>query len=71
MSKTITAGGAIAGRRVGGDKRFGARWNVVRFLSCGGAILIILGLAGVSGFLGSRSHASLFNPPYWINWFHL
>jgi hypothetical protein len=36
------------------------RWNVVRFLSCGGTMLVILGLAGVLGLLGSLSRASLF-----------
>jgi tetracycline repressor-like protein len=29
------------------------------------------GLAGGLGLLGSLSGASLFNPPYWINWAHL
>jgi hypothetical protein len=40
-------------------------------LLLGGTVLVILGLAGVAGLLGSISQASLFNPPYWINWFHL
>jgi hypothetical protein len=63
-----------AGGRVGRYKRLFAlagRWNVVRFLACGGTMLVILGLTGVLGLLGSLSRASLFNPPYWINWFHL
>ena len=42
------------------------RWNVVRFLFCGGTMLVILGLAGGLGLLGSLSGASLFNQPYWI-----
>ena len=42
-----------------------------QFLLLGGTLLVILGLAGVAGLLGSISQASLFNPPYWINWFHL
>ena len=41
------------------------------FLLLGGTVLVILGLAGVAGLLRSISQASLFNPPYWINWFHL
>jgi len=42
-----------------------------QFLLLGGTLLVILGLAGAAGLLGSISQASLFNPPYWINWFHL
>jgi len=42
-----------------------------QFLLLGGTVLVIFGLAGVVGLLGSISQASLFNPPYWINWFHL
>jgi hypothetical protein len=42
-----------------------------QFLLLGGTLLVILGLAGVAGLLGSISQASLFNPPYRINWFHL
>jgi hypothetical protein len=42
-----------------------------QFLLLGGTVLVILGLAGVAGLLGSLSQASFFNPPYWINWFHL
>jgi hypothetical protein len=42
-----------------------------QFLLLGGTVLVILGLAGVTGLLGSFLQASLFNPPYWINWVHL
>jgi hypothetical protein len=42
-----------------------------RFLLIGGTVLVILGLAGVVGWLASMSRASVFNPPYWINWVHL
>ena len=35
------------------------------------SILVIIGLAGTTGLLGSISRASVFNPPYWINWVHL
>lgn len=41
-----------------------------RFLKIAGAILILLGLAGLTGLLGEISPASFFRPPYWINWFH-
>ena len=51
--------------------RFGRRWNVVRFLSCGGTMLVILGVTGVTGLLGSISRVNLFNPPNWIHWIHL
>lgn len=34
-------------------------------------MLVTIGLAGVAGWLGSISRASVFNPPYWINWVHL
>ena len=47
------------------------RWNVPRFLFCGGTVLATIGMAGVVGLLRSLSRAALFNPPYWINWFHL
>lgn len=47
------------------------RWDVVRFLSSGATVLMILGLAGVLGVLDSISHASLFTPPHWISWLHL
>jgi len=47
------------------------RWNVARFLFCGGTLLVTLGLAGVLGLLSSLSRTTLFNPPHWINWFHL
>jgi hypothetical protein len=42
-----------------------------RFLLLAGTVLAVIGLAGVTGLLGSISHATLFNPPYWINWVHL
>ena len=42
-----------------------------RFLLIGGIVLVTIGLLGVTGLLGSLSSASFFNPPYWINWFHL
>ena len=32
------------------------RWNVARFLFCGGTLLVTLGLAGVLGLLSSLSH---------------
>ena len=51
--------------------RLGRRWNVVRFLSCGGTMLVILGVTGVTGLLGSISRVNLFNPPNWIHWIHL
>ena len=41
------------------------------FLVLGGSVLVILGSAGGAGLLGSISGASVFNPPYWINWLHL
>lgn len=45
--------------------------NPKRFLTLGGTILVTLGFLGVVHLLGRISGASLFNPPYWINWFHL
>jgi hypothetical protein len=42
-----------------------------QFLLWAGTVLVITGLAGATGFLGSISRASVFNPPYWINWVHL
>jgi len=42
-----------------------------QFLFLGGTVLAIIGLAGATGLLASISRASLFNPPYWINWVHL
>jgi hypothetical protein len=42
-----------------------------RFLLLGGTVLVVIGLAGAAGLLGSISRASVFNPPYWINWVHL
>ena len=45
--------------------------NPTRFLGVGGTTLLIVGLLGVAGRLQSMSRASFFNPPYWINWFHV
>jgi hypothetical protein len=42
-----------------------------QFLLLGGTVLVVIGLAGAAGLLGSISRASVFNPPYWINWVHL
>jgi len=42
-----------------------------QFLLLAGTVLVITGLAGATGLLGSISRASVFNPPYWINWVHL
>jgi hypothetical protein len=42
-----------------------------QFLLLGGTVLVIIGVAGAAGLLGSISRASVFNPPYWINWIHL
>lgn len=42
-----------------------------RFLSLGGAVLLTIGVMGVTRRLGSLSRAGFFHPPYWINWFHL
>jgi hypothetical protein len=42
-----------------------------RFMLLAGTVLAVIGFAGVTGLLGSISHATLFNPPYWINWVHL
>jgi hypothetical protein len=39
-----------------------------RFLLLAGTLLTLIRLAGVTGLLGSISHATLFNPPFWINW---
>jgi hypothetical protein len=44
-----------------------ARTRVLRprqFLLLGGTVLIIIGLAGMTGLLGAISRASVFNPPY-------
>src|SRR5512145_246233 len=41
------------------------------FLVVAGTVLVTLGAAGAIGLLGSISRATLFNPPYWINWVHL
>lgn len=48
--------------------------NFVRpryFLLLAGAVLVLMGLSGVVGLLALISRASVFNPPYWINWVHL
>ncbi len=45
--------------------------NPKKFLTIGGTILLIIGIFGVVGLLGSLSSAGFFHPPYWINWFHL
>jgi hypothetical protein len=45
-------------------------WTPGRFLFAGGTVLLILGLTGLTGALGSISTLSVFNPPYWIDWFH-
>lgn len=42
-----------------------------QFLFLVGTVLVLLGSGGITGFLSSISSASLFNPPYWINWVHL
>jgi hypothetical protein len=47
------------------------RWNVVRFLTVGGCVLVTMGFTGVVGLLGSLSSAQFFHPPNWINWLHL
>lgn len=40
------------------------------FLRIGGSILITIGILGLSGLLGKISSASVFHPPYWINYVH-
>jgi hypothetical protein len=45
--------------------------NPTRFASTAAAILLTIGMLGVTHQLGRISRASFFNPPYWINWFHL
>jgi hypothetical protein len=47
------------------------RWDVVRFLLCGAIILLMLGVSGVLNLLPLFPRASLFHPPYWINWVQL
>jgi FtsH-binding integral membrane protein len=42
-----------------------------RFLNTASVVLLTIGALGVTRRLGSMSRASFFNPPYWINWFHL
>jgi hypothetical protein len=51
--------------------RLAKHWNVVRFLSCGASVLVVLGISGITGLLASLSSADLFNPPGWIHWVHL
>lgn len=41
-----------------------------RFLYTGGTILTVIGFLGIIGLFQRISQASLFNPPYWINFFH-
>jgi predicted MFS family arabinose efflux permease len=41
------------------------------FLLLGASVLTTIGLAGVTGVLGSISRASFFHPPDWINWVYL
>jgi len=41
------------------------------FLTIGGTILVTIGFLGIIHVLSTLSSASLFNPPSWINWFHL
>jgi uncharacterized membrane protein YebE (DUF533 family) len=33
-------------------------------------VLVFVGVAGVTGLLGTFSKAEAFHPPTWINWFH-
>jgi hypothetical protein len=42
-----------------------------RFLAGTGPVLVVLGVLGATGQLGSVSPASVFHPLGWINWFHL
>src|SRR4029077_2525410 len=42
-----------------------------QFLLFGGTVLVTVGLAGATGLLGAISRASVFDPPYGINWVHL
>jgi hypothetical protein len=42
-----------------------------RFLTMAGSLLVLMGFAGLTGFLGRLSSASVFHPPYWINGVHL
>jgi hypothetical protein len=41
------------------------------FLVIAGTVLVTLGAVGAMGLPSSISRASVFNPPYWINWVHL
>ena len=45
--------------------------NPSRFVSIAAAALLTIGTLGITHRLGRISRASFFNPPYWINWFHL
>src|SRR3989344_746129 len=45
--------------------------NPKRFLTIAGLVLPTIGILGILGVLGSISSSSFFNPPHWINWFHL
>jgi hypothetical protein len=48
-----------------------APWSIRKFLVTGGSVLVFVGVAGVTGLLGTFSKAEAFHPPRWINWFHL
>ena len=41
------------------------------FLTIAGPLLILLGILGLTGILGTISDLAFFHPPYWINWVHL
>jgi hypothetical protein len=41
-----------------------------RFLTIAGSMLVLLGVAGMTGTLARISSASFFHPPKWINAFH-
>src|ERR1044071_7041275 len=45
--------------------------NPKLFLKIGGTVLVVIGILGLSTWLGKISGAAVFHPPYWINWFHL
>ena len=45
--------------------------NPTRFAATAAAMLLTIGTLGVTDRLSRISRASFFNPPYWINWFHL
>jgi hypothetical protein len=42
-----------------------------RYLAAAGSLLVLMGLAGLTGVLGRISSAAFFHPPYWINGAHL